>query len=586
MVLASIYIPIACMLKTTTRTIAFKIIAAVILLCFIQLSLPLPSYARAPVKAQRAMVVTSHRLASEVGLGVMRDGGNAVDAAVAAAFALAVVLPSAGNIGGGGFMLYMDTGGKATTFDFREKAPMGATADMFLDSVGGIKDRSNHEGGLSVGVPGTVAGLLLARERLGSKPLSRLIQPAIELAENGFPVSFALHADMKAYATEFKKYPSTAKAFLKNGIHTYRPGEIWKQPELANTLRLIKKRGKEGFYTGRNAELIVKTVEKYGGIITLDDLASYEAIEREPVQGTYRGYSIYSMGPPSSGGVVLIEMLNILEGYDIKQFGHNSTLYMHALTEAMRLAYLDRARYMGGPDYNPALHLEKLLSKAYAKKLRGKISLTRAGVSAVLDVRFVTEGQHTTHISVLDPMGNAVSLTYTIERRYGSKIVVEGAGFLLNNEMGDFNPVPGETNESGRIGTPPNLAAPGKRMLSSMTPTIVAKDGNAVLVVGTPGGRTIINTVLQVILNVIDHGMNIATAVEAGRFHHQWFPDSTFIEKWATTIDSLKIYRSLGHAVEFSKRQGQVMAILVDHKSGVIQGAADGRSPDGAALGY
>ena len=550
---------------------------------------PARSAAQLPQRATTAMVVTAHPLASRIGINVIRMGGNAVDAAVAVGFALAVVLPWAGNIGGGGFMVYMGNNGDVTTFDFREKAPMRATARMFLDEGGGgIKANSNHEGGGSVGVPGTVAGLLAIHDKFGTLPLKTLMQPAIDLAEKGFPVTYALWDYLIRFEEKLKRDPAAAAVFFKEDGGAYVPGDIWKQPELAKTLTLIKRRGRAGFYKGRTAKLLVNAARKHGGIITLDDLLRYEPIERRPVQGSYRGYDIYSVPPPSSGGVTLIEMLNILEGYDLKRMGHNSALYMHLLTESMRHAYKDRAMFLGDPGFNHASPIGMLTSKEYARTIREGINPEAAGVSATSDVIQKYESGETTHFSIVDALGNAISLTYTLDYPFGSGIVVKGAGFLLNNEMGDFNPVPGVTTKAGQIGTAANLVAPGKRMLSSMTPTIVAKDGKPVIVLGSPGGRTIINTVLQVILNVIDNGMNIEQAVEAGRIHHQWLPDVTVIEKWATTSDSLRIYESLGHRVRIREggAQGSVMAVHINRSAGVIEGSADRRRPEASAIGW
>lgn len=544
------------------------------------------STGRIPERARNGMVVSASRYASQVGVDILRKGGNAVDAAVATAFALAVTWPSAGNIGGGGFLVYHGADGFVTAFDFREKAPLAATETMFLDEDGKIRNRSNHEGLLAVGVPGTVAGLALAHQRLGKLPWKELVQPAIDLARKGFPVTWALHDAMIRLQPWFEKYPSTARVFLKHGREPYQPGELWKQPDLAETLKRIQKYGKDGFYRGKTARLIAEFMRRHGGLITEEDLARYEAKERRPVHGTYRGYDVYAMCPPSSGGVALVEMLNILEGFNLSEMGHNSALYMHLLTEAMRRAFADRARYLGDPDFNPDMPIEKLISKAYARTLRRSIDLFRASKSDPTKFNDLYESTETTHLSVVDAEGNAVSLTYTLEQGYGSKIVVEGAGFLLNNEMGDFNPIPGLTDTTGLIGTPPNLIAPEKRMLSSMTPTIVAKDGKPVLVIGSPGGRTIINTVLQVILNVIDHGMNIGEAIEAGRIHHQWLPDVTFIERGATTLDSRRLYEMMGHRVRIRRMQGRAMGIYIDHSRGILYGAADTRSPDGAAIGY
>ena len=542
---------------------------------------------RLPAQAKDGMVVSSHYLASEVGNEILRQGGNAVDAAVATAFALAVTLPRAGNIGGGGFLVYHGADGEVTSFSFREKAPLASTETMFLDQYGRIKNNSNHDGALSVGVPGTVAGLVLAHERLGSMDWEDLLEPAIRLAEEGIPSTWAMQSFLEYLSNNPRAYPSTAKAFLKPGNIPYEPGEMWKQPDLGQTLRRIQEGGHDGFYKGETARLFAEFMENNGGIITLEDLAAYEAVEQPLIHGTYRGYDVYSMAPPSSGGVALVTMLNILEGYNLKKIGHNSALYMHLLTEAMRRAYADRALFIGDPAFNPDMPVDRLVSKEHAEMLRSGISMYMASESD--SARFneaYDESEETTHFSVVDSEGNTVSMTYTLEYSYGSRMVVEGAGFLLNNEMGDFNPIPGTTNSRGLIGTPPNLVAPGKRMLSSMTPTIVAKDGKPVLLVGSPGGRTIINTVLQVILNFVDHGMDIGQAVEAGRIHHQWLPDRTIVERWAISPDTQRLYEMMGHTLVFRTRMGVANCIHIDYEEGLIYGAADSRTYDGRAVGY
>ncbi|MCB0632536.1 MAG: gamma-glutamyltransferase [Saprospiraceae bacterium] len=553
----------------------------------------LPAHAqsgRSPAPARHGMVVSSHYLGSEVGQAVLRDGGNAVDAAVATAFALAVTLPSAGNIGGGGFLVYHGADGKVTSFNFREKAPLAATKDMYLDENGMIRDNSNHDGPLAVGVPGTVAGLWMAHQRLGSKPWSELLEPAIKLAEKGFPSTWDMQRFLEYLQTKDEPmYEAAKEAFLKDGKEVYTPGELWKQPDLAKTLKRIQKQGRDGFYKGKTAQLIADYMKKYGGLITEEDLEKYEAVEQAPIHGTYREHDVYAMAPPSSGGVAMVEMLNILEGFDLQKIGHNSALYLHLLTEAMRRAYADRAEYLGDPAFNPDMPIERLTSKDYAKEMRSTIDLFKASVSD--SSRFnnalaAYESEETTHFSVVDQEGNAVSLTYTLEYGYGSRLVVEGAGFLLNNEMGDFNPIPGRTTHSGLIGTPPNLVAPGKNMLSSMTPAIVAKDGKPLLVIGSPGGRTIINTVMQVILNVIDQGMNIGQAIEAGRIHHQWLPDRTSFERFAISPDTKRLYEMMGHEVYFRGEQGSAMGIYIDPKTGLLTGAADSRAFDGRASGY
>ncbi len=541
---------------------------------------------RTPAPARNGMVVSSHFLASEIGNEVLQNGGNAVDAAVATAFALAVTLPSAGNIGGGGFLVYHGTDGVTTSFNFREKAPLAATETMYLDGQGNIRNDSNHEGALSVGVPGTVAGLEMAHQRLGSKPWAELVAPAVRLAEEGFPSTWDMQGYLEWLEKNPDRYPSTSRAFLKPGNKRYEPGELWKQPDLAESLKRIRDNGRDGFYKGKTAKLLADFMKANGGIITEEDLARYEAVEQPLIHGTFRGYDVYSMAPPSSGGIALIEMLNILEGYDLAALGHNSAAYMHVVTEAMRRAYADRAMHVGDPAFNPNMPVDRLISKAHADALRQTIDLDRASVSDPTLFNEAYESEETTHFSVVDAAGNAVSLTYTLENSYGSSMVVEGAGFLLNNEMGDFNPVPGKTTTTGQIGTPPNLVAPGKRMLSSMTPTIVAKDGKPVLVIGTPGGRTIINTVLQVVLNVVEHGMNVAQAIEAPRFHHQWLPNETIIERWGISPDTRAVYQSKGHTVKERGQIGHAMGIYIDYNEKRLYGASDSRAFDGRAVGH
>ena len=559
------------------------------LLFFSQLPNSNAGASKYPERAKHGMVVSSHYLASQVGAEMMKKGGNAIDAAIATGFALAVTHPSAGNIGGGGFMVVHLNDGRVTAFDFREKAPAAAHERMYLDANGNYIRDLNHEGYLAVGVPGTVAGFSLAHEKLGSKPMAELIAPAIQLAEKGFPLSWDLAEDFRDLAPEFKRYPASVKAFLKRDTAFYEPGEIWRQPDLAKTLRRIQKNGREGFYKGETARLLAADMRQNGGLITEDDLANYQAKERQPIHGTYRGYDVYSMCPPSSGGTAVVEMLNILEGFNLREYGHSSAQHIHLLAESMRRAFADRARYLGDPDFNPDLPITKLTSKSYAEQLRRGISLNRVSPSDPATLSEAYESTETTHYSVVDPAGNAVVVTYTLENSYGSRIVAAGTGFLLNNEMGDFNPWPGHTDSTGMIGTPPNLVKPGKRMLSSMTPTIVAKNGKPYLLVGSPGGRTIINTVLQVVVNVIDFDMDIADAIAAPRIHHQWLPNVLRIEKYGTTKDTQRLLEMMGHRVQFgysSRGQGSAMGIVINPKTGLRLGAADPRAPDGAAVGF
>lgn len=541
-----------------------------------------------PVRARRGMVVSSHHLASQVGVEILKQGGNAVDAAIATGFALAVTHPGAGNIGGGGFLIARMADGETRAFDFREKAPAAAHPRMFLDENGEYDEIKHHDSWLAVGVPGTVAGFYLAHSKLGKLPMADLIAPAVRLAEEGFPLSWKMAADFRDNEKEFRQYPGSAKQFLK-GDGFYEADEIWKQPDLARTLRRIQQQGRDGFYKGETARLLAAGMKGGGGLITEADLGAYEAKERTPLRGSYRGHEIISMPPPSSGGTALITMLNILEGYDLREAGSGSATHLHLMAEAMRRAFADRARWVGDPDFNPELPLERLTSKEHAANLRGSISMTHASVSDAARFTEAFEADETTHYSVMDAEGNAVVVTYTIEAWFGSKIVAPGTGFLLNNEMGDFNPVPGLTDETGKIGTAANLVAPGKRMISSMTPAIVVKDGKPLLLIGSPGGRTIINTVVQVIANVIDFGMDVAEAVEAPRIHHQWLPDRLNIERYGASPETLERLRSMGHEVRVSnssRSQGRAMGIYLDAKSGVRMGASDPRDADGAAIGY
>ncbi|MEZ5490424.1 MAG: gamma-glutamyltransferase [Gammaproteobacteria bacterium] len=556
------------------------------LLSFILVTSAFAEGGRTPLRVRNGIVASVSRLASEAGLEALKQGGNAVDAAVATAFALAVTWPSAGNIGGGGFMVYHGSDGHVTTFDFREKAPLAATDTMYLGLDGRIVNNSNHAGPLAVGVPGTVAGLYKAHQELGVLPWADLVAPAIKMARDGIPITYALQTGFSSNKSRFDQYPSSAQKFSRADGSPYELGDTWYQPDLAHTLELIQMNGEDGFYRGENAKRLADFMAKIGGIITEEDLAKYDAVEREPIRGTYRGYDIVSMPPPSSGGVAIVEMLNILEGFDIKSMGHNSAQYLHVITEAMRRAYADRAEHLGDPDFNEGMPRAQLLDKDYAAKLRATIDMNKASVSDEKEFANIYESDETTHLSIVDNQGNMVSMTYTLEYGYGSGIVVEGGGYLLNNEMGDFNPVPGVTNRYGQIGTAPNLIAPEKRMLSSMSPTIVALNGQPVFAVGSPGGRTIINTTLQLILNIIDHDLNIAESVEAGRIHHQWLPDVTSMEEKYFSPDTIKLYEAMGHELRVRGTQGSAMGVYNDRANGLFLGASDSRSGDAAAVGY
>jgi gamma-glutamyltranspeptidase/glutathione hydrolase len=541
----------------------------------------LPYASPQPVRTKRGMVVSASSIASDVGAQVLKDGGTAIDAAVATALALAVTFPSAGNIGGGGFMVYRPASGEAAAYDFRETAPARSSPTMFL--VDGKYDADRHHNShTAVGVPGTVAGLHIAWKDHGKLPWRRLVEPAIKLARDGFPISEGLARSLAGVLDDMRPYPASIAQFSKGGV-PYEAGDILKQPDLARTLQKIAAQGPDGFYKGTTAELIEKEMEAHGGLITRQDLGGYRAIKRRPVRGTYRGYDVLSMPPSSSGGVALIQLLNILEGFDLTTSGFASAQTIHLVAESMRRAFADRARHLGDPEFNPQMPVERLISKEYATTVRSTINRGRASTSSPTAFSWPAEGNETTHVSVVDERRNAVSMTYTLEAGYGSKITVPGAGFLLNNEMGDFNAGPGLTNAEGLIGTAPNLAQPGKRMLSSMTPTILAKDGRLAMVTGSPGGRTIINTVLLTILNVVDFGMNAQEAVDAGRFHHQWLPDRLTVERQQFSPDTLALLKARGHDIRETSAQGLAEVIVLDAATNSLEGGVDRRSTDGAA---
>lgn len=536
-----------------------------------------------PLRTRNGMVVSDHAIASQVGAEVLWDGGNAVDAAVAAAFALAVVHPTAGNLGGGGFLLYRPVKGEPVFHDFRETAPAAARPDMFLRE-GRYLPQLHHWGGLSVGVPGSVAGLHAAWKEHGRLPWARLLQPAVDLASEGFLVSAGLARSLERVHDDLVRLPTSRAQFTRDG-KPYALGDLLVQKDLARTLSRIAERGPSAFYEGEVARRLVEEVRVRGGVMTRGDLRAYRPLRREPVRGTYRGFEVLSAPPPSSGGVALLEMLNVLEGYGLGEKGYGSAATVHLLVEAMRRAYADRALHLGDPGSDPGLPLARLLSKEHAGQLRRTIDEDRASVSSPDRFEW-PEPEHTTHLSVVDSERNAVSLTTTLEDRYGSRIVVPGAGFLLNNEMGDFNPGPGLTDATGLIGTAANLAGPGKRMLSSMAPTILVRDGSPALVLGSLGGRRIIASVLLVILNVVDFGLNVQEAVEAPRFHHQWLPDVISHEPRAFSPDTAALLRSRGHRLEeLTEEKTSVQAIRVDRASGLLEAGCDRRLPDAAAAG-
>jgi len=546
-----------------------------------------------PVAAENGMVVTAQHLATRIGVDVLRDGGNAVDAAVAVGYALAVVYPAAGNLGGGGFMTIQLADGRKTFLDFRENAPLAATANMYLDKEGNVVKGASTLGHLAVAVPGTVSGLELALGKYGTMKRSALIAPAIKYAQDGFVLDQG-DADLFVTATDdFKKDAATAAIFLNNG-EAFAPGQKLVQKDLATTLKLISEKGVDGFYKGPVGAAIVASSRAGKGLITQADLDRYKTRELTPVECTYRGYGIVSAPPPSSGGVVICEILNILEGYPLKELGFRSAESVHYQIEAMRHAYMDRNSYLGDPDFvkNP---LDRLLDKQYAAKLRAVIDPAKAGVSKDIKPGVAPhEGSNTTHYSIVDKFGNAVSVTYTLNDWFGARVTAAGTGVLLNDEMDDFTSKIGVPNLYGLVQGEANAIAPGKRPLSSMSPTIVTKDGKPVMVVGTPGGSRIITAVLHTIINVIDYGMNVQEAVDAPKFHQQWLPETTNVENFALSPDSRKILEGWGQKFSGPQPANHLAAILVGAPTlggkpvgkNRFYGANDPRRNSGLALGY
>jgi len=531
---------------------------------------------------ENGVVVSAHRLASQAGADILKRGGNAVDAAVAVSYVLAVVHPEAGNIGGGGFMVIRAPDGQATAIDYREKAPGKAHRDMYLDEEGNVITHLTRDGALAAGVPGTVAGTMYALEKYGTMSREEVLEPAVELAEKGWIL------DQPMGGEKFKMFPPSDAIFNKPDGSRYEKGELWVQKDLAKTLRSIAEEGRDGFYMGAVADLFIETMEKYDGIITHEDLENYRCVERTPITGTYRGYHIVSMPPPSSGGISLIEMLNILERYDIGASGWNTAETVHLMVEAERRAFADRAEHIADPDFIE-VPIKTLTSKKYADIRAKDIDPSHATASAQVTCGDVTqvpyESDETTHYSIVDKNGMAVAVTTTLERSYGSYLVVEGAGFLLNNEMGDFSAKTGVPNSAGLVYGNANAIEANKRMLSSMTPTIVTKDDKVFMVIGTPGGPTIITTVLQGIMNVVDHGMTVDEAVAAGRFHHQWLPDRIDYEKGAFSKDTIAALKGLGHSLKNVKQIGNAQGIIIDPGTGLLMGGPDPRR-SGAAIGY
>lgn len=538
------------------------------------------------VKATHGMVVAQEKLSAQVGRDVMARGGNAVDAAVATGFAMAVTYPRAGNIGGGGFMvIHLADGNKDVAIDYRETAPHAATRDMFLGADGKPDPAKSRDSALGIGVPGTVAGLSLALKKYGSGKftLAQLLQPAIVLARDGFIVTDDMADTLPGWHKRLARWPATAKIFSRADGSSLREGDRLVQTDLATTLEAIAGHGPSGFYEGPVADELVKGIQQAGGIITRDDLKSYQAVEREPMRGSYRGYDIVAMPLPSSGGVVLLETLNILEDFPMHDLVQGSVPSLHLLIEAMKRAYADRARFLGDPDFVNA-PVAKLTSKDYAAKLRASINPDRATPwSDALPLKQPHEGSNTTHFSVVDSAGNAVSNTYTLNFSYGVGLVADGTGVLLNNELDDFTAAPGASNAYGLVGFAANLPGPGKRPLSSMSPTIVLKDGKPVLVTGSPGGSRIISTVLQVIVNVLDYHMGVAAAVDAPRLHHQWLPDEVRVER-GFSDEVLAGLKAKGHRVV--EPMGQTSANSIAITPNGIEGGPDPRTRGSEAAGY
>ena len=575
----------------------------ILLLLALLVAAPAPASTR-PVHAAHAIVVSVHELASHVGAEIMQAGGNAVDAAVATGFTLAVVHPAAGNIGGGGFMLIRLADGKAHFLDYREMAPAAATRDMYLDAQGNVIAGASEIGYKSSGVPGSVAGMVYAEQKYGKLTLKQVMAPAIQLAREGYALTWEEAADL--HDRHLAEFPESHRVFQRNGDY-YKPGELFRQPDLARTLERIAEKP-DDFYHGSLARELAAAMQKGGGLITADDLAHYEVKEREPVRGTYRGYEVISAPPPSSGGTVLIESLNILEGYDLGKMGDRSAQSIHTIIEAFRRAFFDRAEFMGDPDF-AKIPVAQLIDKRYGAAWQETIDpahataskdLKRPAVFSELEqyaalhppVMAPHESNHTTHYSVMDADGNAVAVTTTINDWFGSRVTADGLGLLLNDEMDDFSSKPGVPNADGLIQSSVNAIGPGKRPLSSMTPTIVVRDGKTVMVLGSPGSSKIITTVANVLMGVVDYGMNIQEAVNAPRFHHQWMPDVVDVEKWFSP-DTVNLLQHMGYKLEIGLHYGTNVApywsdaecIAVDVKTGERLGASDVRD-GGKAVGY
>ena len=573
------------------------IVSLLVLFGILSATLPLnalstvaPLVARQPVRAKHGIVASTNQLASQVGVDVMKRGGNAIDAAIAVALALAVTHPAAGNLGGGGFMMIRLRDGKTTAIDYREMAPASAHRNVYLDKDGNLikGEGSSTVGYRASGVPGTVAGLELALKKYGSGKLTwaQLVEPARRLAGEGFALGYGMARSL-SNNEYLSKYPETRRIFQRDGNY-YKEDEIFRQPELAATFARLQRSGPKEFYTGRTAQLIVDDMKRNNGLITMADMRAYVAKERQPLHGSYRGYEVISMPPPSSGGAVLLEMLNILEGFDLPKYDWASSERQHLTAEAMRRAFADRAEYMGDSDF-VNVPVAGLLDKSYAEKLRKSINVERASSSAEVHAGKPAghESEETTHFTVVDAQGNAVANTYTLNDSFGSGVVAKGTGIVMNNEMDDFAAKPGTPNLYGLIQGERNAVAARKRPLSAMTPTFVLrKDGSLWFTTGTPGGPTIINTVLQVITNVIDYNMNIQQAIDAPRIHHQWLPDELVFEPYGLSGDTQKALLARGHKFARPRYLGDAQGIMIEENTGVRLGATDPRRSDGQAVGY
>ncbi|MDQ7816133.1 MAG: gamma-glutamyltransferase [Melioribacteraceae bacterium] len=562
-------------------SISFKLL---ICICSLFMFQTLPIANGHPVRSKNGMVVTASPLASDAGVSILKKGGNAVDAAVAVGFALAVTYPSAGNIGGGGFMVIHLANGINTTLDFRETAPIAAFENMFLDSLGNYNPDASQLGWKSSGVPGTVHGLITALEKYGSLSLSDVIQPAIDLAEEGFKLTDNMANSINYYYNDFMNYESSKKIFTNNG-NKYSEGDLFIQKDLANTLKSIRDNGIDGFYKKNIAQKFIDESNKNDGIFSIYDLEQYATIEREPIIGTYRGHQIVSMAPPSSGGICLIEALNVLENFNFNRDDWGSSRYFHILVETFKRVYADRSIHLGDADFYP-VPVNFLTSKKYAQNIANSITENALPSEMISGTNLkYKESEETTHYSVADKSGNAVAVTYTLNSSYGNRIVVDGLGFLLNNEMDDFSAKPGVPNQFGLIGSKANSIQPKKRMLSSMTPTIVFKDDKPFMLIGSPGGSTIITQVLQTIQNVIDFGMNIYDAIDAPRIHHQWLPDEIYWEPIGISPDTKQILIEKGHKFGPVRPLGRMEGIIIDSNEKIFYGTSDPRA-FGKAAGY